>query len=959
MRVNAAAVLLVSLIPCTLAVFADEAYHTDYHHALLGIPHEQRTFFHRPSSSSKASLLYTLSEKGILGAVNPKDGTIVWRQALTPTSSSSVAGHLRAGEAENSVISAVGGEVRAWDALDGKLVWGDEFADGPIKDLEVLELVDGTEGSAKDAIVLFGEGMAVVRRIKGGTGAVVWEYRDDSGDVPFQVSTSASSIYYISLHSGLRSGNKIKITSLDPITGRQTSQYTLNSDSDVSSPSSVLFVGANSASPIVVWSDKALKTLKVNVLGSRNIKDLDIAHQGSGEIEKITIHAPHLTKARSHFLAHYQTSTSNWADVFHIDLSSSTVGKEHSLPNVAGKGAFSTSTEDANVFFTRITETELIIVSSVSHGILGRWSLESYSLSSAPGKESPLHAISEVVSKPDSTYAVRCAMTISSGNWELVRNGESIWTRTEALAGVVAATWAELNEREDLAQQLAAEVHANILGAYVHRVKRHVKDLEYFPAWLQALPRRFMGSFLGEMAKVPEDGLHRDNFGFRKLAIVATENGHLTALDVAAHGRLIWNIRAVRLAEGGKWNVSSISVTDGQIAVKAHDGHTMAVEALTGKVVTNRTLGQSAATAGEAPKAEATQGILDDRVTTISREKNGDIIGVRHRQSDKTVTGWHFKPSAGERVVDVLTRPSHDPVASIGKVLGDRSVMYKYLNPNIVLITTVSDAAKTATFSLLNSVSGAVLHSTTHTGVDITRPIVSAMSENWFVYSLWCDVTNSPTTVSAAKGYQLGVTELYESDMPNDRGPLGSATNYSSIDPSSITSAYANPHVISQAFLVPEEISHMAVTQTGQGITSRQLLCTLPSSNSIIGIPYSVFDARRPIGRDATAAEAEEGLFRYTPNIEFDPKWMITHQLEVLGVNKIITSPALLESTSLVFAYGIDIFGTRVAPSMAFDILNKGFGKLSLVGTVVALGVGVALLAPMVRRKQINGIWQA
>ncbi len=102
---------------------------------------------------------------------------------MAPSSSNLTAGHLRAGEAENSVISAVDGKLRAWDALDGKLVWGNEFGDGPVKDLEVLELVDGTEGSAKDAIVLSGEGKAVVRRLEGDTGAVVWEHIDDRCDM--------------------------------------------------------------------------------------------------------------------------------------------------------------------------------------------------------------------------------------------------------------------------------------------------------------------------------------------------------------------------------------------------------------------------------------------------------------------------------------------------------------------------------------------------------------------------------------------------------------------------------------------------------------------------------------------------------------------------------------------------------------------------------------------------------
>jgi hypothetical protein len=75
---------------------------------------------------------------------------------------------------------------------------------------------------------------------------------------------------------------------------------------------------------------------------------------------------------------------------------------------------------------------------------------------------------------------------------------------------------------------------------------------------------------------------------------------------------------------------------------------------------------------------------------------------------------------------------------------------------------------------------------------------------------------------------------------------------------------------------------------------------------------------------------------------------ILTHRREVIGVRDVITTPALLESTSLVFAYGIDVFGTRVAPSAAFDILGKSFNKMSLVATVTALGIGVAVLAPMV-----------
>lgn len=78
------------------------------------------------------------------------------------------------------MISAVGGGVKAWDALSGKLIWGNEFNDGETRDLEVAELESGKEGRAvKDAVLLSGSTEGVVRRLNGNTGDVMWEFRDD------------------------------------------------------------------------------------------------------------------------------------------------------------------------------------------------------------------------------------------------------------------------------------------------------------------------------------------------------------------------------------------------------------------------------------------------------------------------------------------------------------------------------------------------------------------------------------------------------------------------------------------------------------------------------------------------------------------------------------------------------------------------------------------------------------
>ena len=796
----------------------------------------------------------------------------------------------------------------------------------------------------------------------------------NSGDVPFGVASSPSSVYYISLHSALLKGFKIKVTALDPVMGEETGQHTLSSDSDVSSEDSILFVGANSAAPLLVWTDKSFKVLKINTIGSKHITTVNIVNDGADEIEKINVHAPRTIKAQPHFLVHYQTAKSHWAEVYHVDLSDGSITKAYNLPRLGGRGAFSTSTEYANVFFTRNTYDEVSLVASVSHGILGRWPVRPQSYGGLADHEGISHAVSEVVPKGESTYAVRSAVTLISGDWELIRNGEPVWIRTEGLTGVVAAAWADLaEEAQDLAQDLAVEGHQNVFAAYEHRVRRHVRDLQHFPAWLQSIPTRVMASFLGTQPESQEEGLHRDNFGFRKIVIAATEHGRLMALDADRQGYPIWSFQAMDIPKGQTWDVHQIEVHEGVAIIKGAEGQFLRVDTLTGNVLqrqprTTESLETSITVQDESGEKliipvladgsprDISGGNLHKGTTIVTQGQDGTVRGWTTSKNATPQMAWEFLPMSGEMVLSAKSRPTHDPVASLGKVLGDRNVMYKYLNPNLLLVTTIGVATSTMGVYLLDSISGGVLYTTTHFGVDTSRPITSILSENWFAYSLFCDpVTlgeqNAKSSLPLPKGHQLIVSELFESPFPNDRGSLGSAANFSALRPSASENGgiAETPHVKSQAFVIPAPISHMSITATLQGITPRSLLCVLPSLHALIAIPRQVLDPRRPVGRDPTAAEMEEGLFKYNPVLEFDPKWFLNHKREVMGLEKVITSPTLLESTSLVFAFGdVDMFGTRVAPIGGFDMLGKGFNKLQLIGTVVALAIGTGVLGPMV-----------
>ena len=161
--------------PAVQAIFADEAYQTDYHLPLLGLPQAHTTFFHRPSVASKASLLYTLSDRLLLGAVNPKDGAVIWRQQLGDrVSNATTSGILKAPEGGNTLVSLVDGKIQTWDATDGRLAWEWQNS-GKVKGIETFAAVKEDHG----VLVLSEEGSnTVVRRLAADDGSVIWEHID-------------------------------------------------------------------------------------------------------------------------------------------------------------------------------------------------------------------------------------------------------------------------------------------------------------------------------------------------------------------------------------------------------------------------------------------------------------------------------------------------------------------------------------------------------------------------------------------------------------------------------------------------------------------------------------------------------------------------------------------------------------------------------------------------------------
>lgn len=162
----------------TLAIFADEAGLVDWHYALLGLPHDRSTIFHQPYPDSKASLLYTLSERNVVGAVNPKDGNLVWRHDLQKPGIGR--GQMSTADAQDIIVTAVGDAVNVWAAADGRLVWERRFAQSRAVDV-ALAGREHAQQSNETYIVypLIAASTFKIYRFETEKDEIIWEYEDD------------------------------------------------------------------------------------------------------------------------------------------------------------------------------------------------------------------------------------------------------------------------------------------------------------------------------------------------------------------------------------------------------------------------------------------------------------------------------------------------------------------------------------------------------------------------------------------------------------------------------------------------------------------------------------------------------------------------------------------------------------------------------------------------------------
>ena len=303
-------------------------------------------------------------------------------------------------------------------------------------------------------------------------------------------------------------------------------------------------------------------------------------------------------------------------------------------------------------------------------------------------------------------------------------------------------------------------------------------------------------------------------------------------------------------------------------------------------------------------------------------------------------------PAEGESVAGVAF-PAGGAVKTATHALGDGSLFIKYLNAHCAAVATVregaeaEDGGETLFINVVDVVSGRLLFRAGHRHG--AGPVRLSFHENWVVYAYWN---------ARVKRTELGSITLYEGHIARKGlNPFNRPEREETL--SSFT--HEPPVALQRTFAFPRAVRDLAVSETHGGITPKAILVAT-EAGQVLSLDRRLLDPRRPKDKPKKS-EKEEGLLQYSPFLPVFPTRVVNYDKAVAGLARVYAAPAKLESTTLVLAVGVDLFGTRTMPAKSFDLLAADFNKPLLLLVLAAFAAGTVAMRVLYRRKRLREAW--
>ncbi|GAV48573.1 hypothetical protein ZYGR_0K00780 [Zygosaccharomyces rouxii] len=560
------------------------------------------------------------------------------------------------------------------------------------------------------------------------------------------------------------------------------------------------------------------------------------------------------------------------------------------------------------------------------------------------------------------TLKVLYSTTDSKYVFQLVENGELVseWFRDESQSDVVAHTVIDLPDYslDAISHELVEEEHTSgPWEAYRYRVSTNLQRFKDILRKYHYSP----GAMITEMLKTDDDVSKEERelvFGLAKHLVVATQKGRLSALNIK-NGVVEWSVQSnlndILLLEWFADSSELVAVDrDGQY--EFYDLTDLSQPKLIKKDRYGLTKIETISlledqkfliTTEDGQKSIVSLSSKDDKPLTstfVSTHDKSHIYGHVVAADGQLRNTWVTSLNDDEEIVSFAKRED-TPTVSLGHILGNRTVLYKYLYPNLVSYAVFNKKTGSLYINLIDSVNGALLHSQVHDdNVDPRLPIEMVFGENWFIYSYF-----SSQPIPEQK---LAVVELYESLEPNHRV----SDNSTQLNP---LRGVHPPEVIAQSYFFPEVIKHMQLSHTKFGITTKSVVLEL-ESGQLTYLSRALLNARRKDESQLSDDDKKEFMIMpYFSTLPINDRFIITHIRHlIMGPHsKLISIPTNLESTSIVCNLGHDVFCGKITPSGQFDIMSPNFEKGKLIATIVGLVILCYFIRPSVEAKKLKNSW--
>jgi len=411
--------------------------------------------------------------------------------------------------------------------------------------------------------------------------------------------------------------------------------------------------------------------------------------------------------------------------------------------------------------------------------------------------------------------------------------------------------------------------------------------------------------------------------------------GDVLHREATPEGASIISIMEIPLKVGRRQQVRPLLIVD-----DAHNSHTMPASAVSSDLL-----------------EDSPNRLFHYEVDRVASSVQGFVIGKPGTSPNKLMPLWNVElGSVGQKIL-TSTTPAHREWDNVPVYIkGDASILYKYINDNMLALASVDTLHKGNMSSLnvyaMDTVTGHVLHQSRIVGG--SAPVHLVACDNFMVMHYW----NLKKT-----RFEITVIELFQAKA--DDGPWNILFGQSSVNRSMSAHYLETPVPLQQTYIAPAGVTSLGVTATLKGITPRSIIMAL-TTDHILRVSKDQLNPRRPYttgNKDSAvppqfAPTKDEIVPPYAPVMAMRPTDVLSHYNTIGRVEGIVSSPTALESTSLVFCYGLDLFFTPVQTARAYDVLSPGFNYRLLYASCGAVGALFFVTTYIARYKALQERWK-